>query len=435
MVRKKSLLVGLIVLLGLLVMSGCSSGSEDASNDSDSVSNDVAAEEEQITLEFWTVNLRKGFEDYFLNLISEYEQANEGVKIDWVDVPGDQINQKIITALQGDDIPDVVNLPDKALHLLPESAVYPINELVDESRLDVYIPGLMESVTSGDKVLEIPWYNAGPRVGLLNKKLYEDAGLDPDNPPETWDEYFENGEIIHSNLDNVYGSNQIPFMERLASIGVKPFNDDKTKAAFNTPEAVELIQKFVDGYQTGALAPGSVSKNVQQLPESLENGMVAQDGLYVASGLNRIESNAPDEFKQMKVFPGIKEEGGYYGVVSQQALMIPRKSKHPEQAADFALFVTSPENQLEFCKLTPIFPSTSETLQQPLFTNIEGDTLQDQARKIMVEEADDMLAITVPENLREFYEDEIRAAIMGEKSVEEALDAAEEYWNSELSSE
>jgi putative chitobiose transport system substrate-binding protein len=91
---------------------------------------------------------------------------------------------------------------------------------------------------------------------------------------------------------------------------------------------------------------------------------------------------------------------------------------------------------LEFCKLVPIFPSTKETLKDPFFTNFEVKTIKDQARKVMVEYAPNLtlayMGVPNEDELREYYLEQIRAAMLGQKSVKDALDAAVQHWNEAL---
>jgi putative chitobiose transport system substrate-binding protein len=66
--------------------------------------------------------------------------------------------------------------------------------------------------------------------------------------------------------------------------------------------------------------------------------------------------------------------------ISLMNLVIPIKSKHPQEAIDFALFMTNDANQLEFCKLAPVLPSTKIALEDEFFA--KENTLIDKGRKI-----------------------------------------------------
>jgi putative chitobiose transport system substrate-binding protein len=101
--------------------------------------------------------------------------------------------------------------------------------------------------------------------------------------------------------------------------------------------------------------------------------------------------------------------------------------------------VTSPEKQLEFCKLVAIFPSTEATLKDPFFTNIEVKSLKDEARKMMVANASKLslgsFGLDKEQDLVDNYNEAIRAALLGQKSVKQALDDAVKFWNPILASQ
>lgn len=415
----------LILLLCLGTVAGCSNSAAPAGKSG------------TVELEFWTINLKKNFSGYIESSIQEYEKAHPGVKIKWVDVPGADVTEKLFTALSSGKAPDVVNETTDGISMLQGyNALEPISDLVGKEKLTPYIDGLVKSVTNRDgKVMAIPWYHAGPPIGLINTELYKKAGLDPDKPAKTWDELFAYGKQIHQKLPNVYGSNDLPVFEAMVTEGLPILSPDGKRAVFNSPEHVAFVEKFVRAYKDGAIAPGAIVKDDRQLQQTIDNQLTAQVGLAGSFQLNNYEKNAPGVIPKLKVVPPVTKTGKV-AVKDIQLFVIPKKSEHPKEAADFALFMTSAKKQLEFCKMVPIFPSTKATLQDPFFTDFEVKTIQDQARKMMVQYAPNMTlsysGVPKGEELREFYLEQIRAAMLGKKSVKDALDAAVRHWNEAL---
>ncbi|WP_257348950.1 ABC transporter substrate-binding protein [Pseudalkalibacillus decolorationis] len=425
--RKKVVGLLMIFLLSFIPLLACAPDKESTTE-----------KDGTIELEFWTINLKKNFGDYIQGIVDEYEKENPNVKINWVDVPGADVTKKFITALKSEEVPDVVNLASTDISLIRSyNVLNPIDKLVDEKELDPYIDGLVEGLTFNENVLGIPWYHGGPPVGMLNTEIYEKAGLDPDSPPQTWDEYMEMGKQIHEKLPDVYGGNDIPTMEVLIGQGLPILNEDRTKAVFNSKEHVDFVEMFVKGYKNGAIASGAVTEDDRQLQQTFENGQQAHTGQKVASGLVSIEKNAPSVIPKLKVFKPVTGSEGKVALGGIQTFVVPKKSEHPEEAAKFALYVTNAKNQLEFTKLVAIFPSTEETLKDPFFTDFEVKNIHDEARKIMVEISPKLtintLGIEKEEELKEVYLEQIRAALLGEKSTQEALDTAVEHWNEALS--
>ncbi|MDD5687540.1 MAG: extracellular solute-binding protein [Elusimicrobia bacterium] len=83
------------------------------------------------------------------------------------------------------------------------------------------------------------------------KDLFYDAGLNPEHPPETWEEYIEYARKIADPEKGIYGTQFTSgggaswnFYFLLLSAGARFVEQDKTgewHAVFNTPEAVEAV--------------------------------------------------------------------------------------------------------------------------------------------------------------------------------------------------
>ena len=110
-------------------------------------------------------------------------------------------------------------------------------------------------------VYSISWYS-GPRVMFYNGQRVREAGLDPENPPETYSEFLEWAEALTDDTHwfiNLWSQEEwwrwqfmgYPFY--IAATGTNQLvSEDGTKAIFNTPEALqsyELIDTlFAEGY-------------------------------------------------------------------------------------------------------------------------------------------------------------------------------------------
>src|SRR5579875_3513057 len=96
-------LYALLCVLGL-ALTGCVSGGSGAS-DAKGTDPKFAG-----TVQFWTINLKKNYNDYITGMINSYEKQHPKVHIDWVDVPGQDIATKLLAALASGKVPDAVNI-------------------------------------------------------------------------------------------------------------------------------------------------------------------------------------------------------------------------------------------------------------------------------------------------------------------------------------
>ncbi|MFI6793029.1 ABC transporter substrate-binding protein [Nonomuraea sp. NPDC050383] len=110
-----------------------------------------------------------------------------------------------------------------------------------------------ELVTKDGKVYGVP--NVHYSVGLVyNRKLFTQAGLDPDKPPATWAEIREAAKKIAGLGPGYVGYGEYSggntggwhFTQALYGRGGAVLTDDGKKAAFNSPEGRAVLQTLHD---------------------------------------------------------------------------------------------------------------------------------------------------------------------------------------------
>ncbi|MCG5220812.1 ABC transporter substrate-binding protein [Streptosporangium sp. KLBMP 9127] len=388
-------------------------------------------------VEFWTINLKKNYSDYITGLISQYQKEHPKVTVNWVDVPGQDMATKLLAAVASGDVPDAVNIASLDLGRFTPS-LSPLDEHIKPADLADFQPNLVEPLRVDGKLYAVPWYNGGAPVAIYRKSVMAKAGFDEKAPPKTYDEALALADKVYDKT-KVYGSNDIPGQSApalLAYYGVKLLSDDKKTAAFNTPETVQILERFKQSYEKHGLAPGTVSKDVRNFPQSLENGQLAFQASANAAVLLNIQKNAPDVYEDLAVTEPVRTGTGGYLLNAQQAFAIPKASKHRRAAAEFIKFFTNGANQLAFCKLVPIYPSTISSTKDPFFTETGGDDPMTVARRVIVKGLPQLeygaLGTVKDTELNEYLAEEIRAHLQDRKSAKEALDAAEKRWNDAL---
>src|SRR5699024_12351973 len=115
-------------------------------------------EEEDITVEFWTMQLEPTFTDYLEDLIDRYEEENPNVTIDWLDVPADDLEQKVLSDVSAGNAPDAVNLnPSFGVSLAALDARTNIAESVSAVESDEYLEGVWGANQYNDAIFGVPW--------------------------------------------------------------------------------------------------------------------------------------------------------------------------------------------------------------------------------------------------------------------------------------
>ncbi len=428
MIRKKKAGIMAAILATMLtasVFTGCGNKDKDNANNA----GDNKKQEEKVTVEFWTISLQPTFTDFFNDLIKKYEGAHPNVKVNWTDMPYDAIQNKLITSVAGNTAPDVVNLnTGMALTLAGKGALVDLNKEATEEQKSIYIKTLWESAKLNDSVYAFPWYGA-PSILMYNKELLDKAGV---TPPKTFDEMLS---VAKQVKDKTGAYIYIPedFTRMLFLNGLDIVNADKSKAAFNTPEAVELLNKYKKAVEDGSLPKTGWGKWDEMLKQfSTKKLAMINSG---AQTLKRIKDEAPDVYKNIEVTtPIVGKTGQVLNPIMN--IVVPEASKHHKEAIDFANFVTNDENQLAFCKTVQIFPSTSKAAQDPFFRQ-DKDTVEGKALSIVADEleksADLTIGLAKEGDIFTVINKAAESVILGGKDAKAALDQAEKDVNNLLS--
>lgn len=380
-----------------------------------------AAESGDMTLEFWTIDLKASFGEFFDNMIAQYEEENPGITINWTDVPYDDIQSKLVTAVAGGQAPDVVNMNTQmALTLAGQGALVDLNAAATDEQKSIYIESLWDSAKIGDSVYAFPWY-ASPDIMFYNADLFEQAGIEV---PHTFDDAMEVCKDFYEKT-GAYLFCPDEFFNLLFEYDIPVITEDGSSAAFNNQDTADLLAKFKEYSDAGYIPKTGWGDWDEQL-KMFETGQLA---IVSSSGssLSRIKDEAPDIYEKVQVSTPLTGSIG----LSRNPLMnlvIPNASENQEAAVDFAAYVTNDANQLAFCKEVSIFPSTIEASQDPYFTS-DTSTLEGQASAMSVQasetSADFSLGVGNQNNIQTAVNKAYEAVIINGDEIQPALDQAE----------
>lgn len=418
----------LFALVGLLLSGLVSCGSGPTGNPTGSQSGSQQ-------LEFWTMQLQPKFTDYFNQLIANFEQENPGLKVRWVDVPWTAMQSKILTAVSARTAPDVVNLnPDFASQLASRNAWMDLEAKISPEVRQEYLPKIWQASSLNGQSFGIPWYLTS-RITIYNTELLQQAGIA--TPPTTYAELAEAARQIKAKTGK-YGffitavpEDSAEILESLVQMGVQ-LVDAEGRAAFNTAAGKAAFRYWTELYQQELLPPQTLTEGHRHAIELYQSGQTA---LLSSSPefFNAIATNAPEIARVSAASSQITGETGKKNVAVMN-LVIPRDTDQPEAALKFALFVTNPANQLTFAKAANVLPSTRTSLEDPYFKTLTSDaTPQDRARVVsaaQMQAAEVLIpAMKNVKQLQKILYTNLQAAMLGQKSVEQALTDAEQAWN------
>ena len=321
-----------------------------------------AASSEPVTVVFW--NVWGGTRAPLLReILDKFEATHPGIKVENVTLDGSTDTQKMLTAIAGDTPPDIYMTHTNDLSMWANlHAFKPLNDYVKRDNLDLsyFYPGTMQGSTFQDQIIQLPFKVSSSLLIWYNKKLFAEAGLDPENPPKTWQELEDaavklskmNGNVIEqAGLNiciNCLNGPEDPFNVWLSRNGGSIMTDDGADIAFDSPEGIATMQwmdsfmkKTVGGYDNFVAQFGT---DFPDNRPAFYAGKLAMtmDGPWF---LDILRKEAPGFEDSVGVFlapingdnPNAEQRYIAYGV---PGYAIPQNAPHPDEAWEVLKYIT-----------------------------------------------------------------------------------------------
>lgn len=355
----------------------------------------------------------------FTVLVDDYVKAHPGLVINVQRIPFFGTEEKILTAAATRTTPDIARV-DLAFvaTLASKQALADLDGLgVGEFKEDL-VPAALGSNILGGKTWGVP-DQTNCLCLFYNKDLFEQAGLDPERPPETWGEFTQDARKLTNPKKEVFGfamQNSLwwtfPFFN---TYGVKFLSDDGKTCLLNSPEGIAAFQFKVDLYQkekveAGAWRAGAVDPDM---------GFQSQKYAMVLNGPWKIKA-----LKEAKINFGValipRGPVGTSTTVGGTNMVIFKNSKHQREAFEFLKYLTSAEAQVRWCNALGQIPVNLKA-----FDGV--DTRQHPYLAVFMEQMKSAVARPVVPNysdLENIINPEMEATLSGQKPVKDALDAA-----------
>lgn len=175
---------------------------------------------EPVTIKFANYALlEQGYEQFWNDVKTNFEKENPNITIEYVTAPyGELVNQVINMAGGGDKVDMIFGEIDWVPGLADSGLTVPITEVLPAEYLADFYPAILESFHIDGEAYGLPMY-VSPYVLYYNKDLFEQAGLDPNKPPTTYDEMMEYAEQL-SALKDANGNKVYAFGQTTASVPV-----------------------------------------------------------------------------------------------------------------------------------------------------------------------------------------------------------------------
>jgi len=363
----------------------------------------------------------------FAELLDEYQASHPEVTIKATRLPFMGAEPKILTALATRTTPDIARVDGSFVpKLATRNALLNLDELgMDQIKSDLHPVALSSCLVGGAAYAILEQING--LCLFYNSALFREAGLDPEDPPDSWAEFITVGKKLTDPDKGVFGFGMrnslwwtLPFFN---TYGASFLSQDGTQCVLNQAEGVEAFQLKVDLYRKYKIEGGGWRAGGVRDDMGFQNGKYAM----VFSGPWAVKTlqSAGIDFGVGLIPRG---PAGSSTNVGGNDLVIFRSCKHPDQAMEFLKFMASEEVQTRWCNRLGQIPVNVKAEQ---YLDFE----QHPYLKVFVEQM--KTAIPRPpipdyDELENIMNPEMQAALDGTKSVQKALDDAVRRINKEV---
>lgn len=366
---------------------------------------------------WWTPNFN---EARARQLVEKFQSANPEIKVKLEITTTDGLPQRILTALQSGAAPDVIDVQHGWVNGYAQNdLVLPLDDVVTQR--EDYIPAALEYNTWDGKLWGVP-YRIETHAIIINRGDFKAAGLDPDNPPTTWDAFNEAAKKLTTNGKSgfaITGGGEVgntifrslPFMWMLGG-GI--ISDDGKQVLVNSPESIKAVTFYTDFFKNG-LSPSS----------TLENDGTANRRLFIAGTVSMYQSGQFDIQSIRKENPNIDigvipiphpEGGKTAAILGGWSFVVPSAAKNPDEAKKLIAFLAEADNQ---AALTDTFPARVSAM--------EAERFNDPILKVFKEMLPFGRPVPAHPNwvqISQAYFDGIQRILLGDQDVKESMDDA-----------
>jgi ABC-type glycerol-3-phosphate transport system substrate-binding protein len=309
---------------------------------------------EVVTLTFWKGPHKAAGDETKLcagPTLEKFMAQYPSIKVEFQEVPWSGYNEKFSAAFAAGQPPDVSYQTESFPTFVKAGNILPLDELIAESGFDlkVMLERAIEIVTYDGKIYAMPWIEGGS-ILMWNKELFEKAGLDPETPPDTMEQFVDYALKIRALGDDIYGYAVGPRDWHENGYwgirwGGQWFNKDYTQCLADSKEFIEGYQFMADLFFKHQVAmPAAITGQEPGAYGYFRDGKVGMTTYQsiVANSLRRDNPNLKLGGAFVPKGPADEPAGrAAYGGVG--ALAIAKASKHVKEAWTLVQWLVTPD--------------------------------------------------------------------------------------------
>jgi len=313
-------------------------------------------------------------------LIKNHPEIDLSVEVERF--PYGALRQVFLSRVAAGDVPDVATIdPIWVADFAKVGGLADITEEVKRwGQLDDFIDAYVEEegCLYNGRLVSLP-YAGDTRLFYWNKNLFAKAGLDPDQPPQTWNGMVAiakllnnppdiNGVAIQGCMDENTAFHWYTLVWQQGGEIIAEKNGGYAPA-FNSPEGVKALQAYVDLVHKHGITPRQV---ITQAPPDLEReffsghyamALFGSWSLSTGKGMGMSNDELRDKFGAAFV-PLITRNSEFTSGCGSFNYAVMEKAKHPDLAWELVSILSSRDIQRQFAKFAFQLPVRKSLLAE-----------------------------------------------------------------------
>lgn len=429
-----------MMLMGLglaAVLGGCGAKAEDVSTASTAPQGESAAEVESaaaqetgkdpVTLTYWQ-HSSAARDEMMTELVKDFEAENPDIKIKLEFIPEGDYSQKLIPSLATDTAPDVFQIQSGMVAKLAEAgAIQPLDETVMPADMieKEFVPATVNGLKYNDQYYGMPT-DVQTIILFWNKALVAEAGLDAENGPQTWEEFFdwarkltkrEGDALVQSGWG---GKGYVPeLLSFIEQKGGKFYDEESGQFVFaEDAVALDAIKEYASLYKDDKVYDTEFVKNWAGFRQGLIGMMLGHPAM-----IGNLPQTAPD----LDFGVGMIPANGDSRATCVTSWGYVASAKAPsEEATRFIEFLSSEEVEKKWTQKTGELPARSILLD-------DEELKQDPKVAVAIQSLEDsFVGVVQTPALNTILSDSYTEYLKTDRPLEEIMKEAQDKMNAEL---
>ncbi|MBT3424299.1 MAG: sugar ABC transporter substrate-binding protein [Bacteroidetes bacterium] len=302
---------------------------------------EVPAEEEDVTITYFTFSAAPDHLEDLDEMISIFEAENPKIHIEVQTASYDDYFTKLQTRIAGGDAPDVFELNYESFVSYAAKGVLlnlePLAQADPDYDASIYYQRALDAFNYKGMQLGLPETFSTVML-YYNQDLFDSAGVAYPAADWTWDDVIVAGKALMEGNEDVWGIHSSihfwEFYKKAAQNNCQFFNEDQTEVLLTSPECVVALETMISLLDEGVM------------PTNAEMGGVSDGDLFISGDLGMLVSGIwmfsafeENPFNwDIQVEPGMATQATHFFA---NAVNVFAGTKNAEAAYEWVKFFTS----------------------------------------------------------------------------------------------